>query len=346
MPGKRDSAAWLFGTLGLSRVAGAARSAAVRDLRVLAYHRVLPQLEEDRFAFDPELVSALQGEFEWQMAYVARHFQPVSCQQVVDALHAGHSLPRRAVMVTFDDGFLDNHEVAFPVLRRLGVPALFFLSTGYIGGQAQFWFDRLVHLILCTTTARVELDVLQMTLVLPPSREHRLALAMQVLKRLKRATDADRMHVLSQLESGMDCGGAPAGDGLNLPMDWAHVREMAQSGMEFGSHTVTHPVLSKIVDPAHLRNELEASKAMIEQHTGRPVVALAYPVGGPDAISASVLAATRQAGYRIAFTYQSGANRLATAQPLLLKRLHVERYTRRHEFEAALQWPEVFAPRH
>ncbi|MBK8740374.1 MAG: polysaccharide deacetylase family protein [Betaproteobacteria bacterium] len=96
---------------------------------------MLPQLDEQTFGFDLELVSAVQAEFEWQMAYVARHFRPVSCQQVVDALRHGTALPRRAVMITFDDGFRDNYEVAFPVLRRQGVPALFFLGRRAIGGR-------------------------------------------------------------------------------------------------------------------------------------------------------------------------------------------------------------------
>ena len=342
MLGKRELASSVFGSLGLSRTVGALRSAAIRDLRVLAYHRVLPQLDVQTFAFDIELVSALQSEFEWQMDYLARHFRLVSCKQVVDALNHGRALPRRAVMVTFDDGFRDNYEVAFPVLRRLGVPGLFFLSTGYIGGHQMFWFDRVVYLLLRTAAHSLRLDALDMTLELPEDAKPRRSVAMQLLKRLKRVSETDRLLVLRQLEVAAGVL-ADEVESMSAPMTWAQVREMARSGMEFGSHTVTHPILA-MADAQQLRRELEVSKADIERATGRPVIALAYPVGGANAVNAQVLAATAQAGYSIAFTYQSGVNRLASAAPLLLKRLHVERYTSRGMFEAALQWPEVFAP--
>lgn len=343
MLGKREQMSRVFGALGLSRAVGALRSVIVRDLRVLAYHRVLPRFDEQTFAFDVELVSAFQAEFEWQMAYLARHFQPVSCQQVVDALYHGKALPRRAVMVTFDDGFRDNYEVAFPVLKRLGMPALFFLSTGYIGGKQLFWFDRVVHLLLRSTVPSLRLDALDLTLKLPNNANIRRDAARQVLRRLKLASDSDRLHVLRQLETAADMLVDEAEIAMGLPMTWAQAREMAQAGMEFGSHTVTHPILA-MADAKQLRMELEASKADIERATGQPVRALAYPVGGANAVNAQVLAATTQAGYDIAFTYQSGVNRLASTAPLLLKRLHVGRFTDRAMFEALLQWPEVFAP--
>lgn len=343
VPGKRELASRVFGTMGLSRAVGALRSAVVKDLRVLAYHRVLPQLDEQTFAFDVELVSALQSEFAWQMAHLARHFRPVSCQQVADALHHGKALPRRAVMVTFDDGFRDNYEVAFPVLKRLGMPAVFFLSTGYIGGQQLFWFDRVVHLLLRSAAPSLQLEALGMTLKLTGDAMARRAVAIELLNRLKLASETERLLVLRQLELAANVLINEDESALSLPMTWAQVREMAQAGMEFGSHTVSHPILSAMSDAKQLGMELEASKDDIERATGQSVIALAYPVGGANAVNPQVLAATAHAGYSIAFTYQSGVNRLASTAPLLLKRLHVERYTSRAMFEAALQWPELFA---
>ena len=125
-------------------------------------------------------------------------------------------------------------------------------------------------------------------------------------------------------------------------MTWEQVREMLAGGMEFGSHTVTHPILSTIVDPAHLRFELEESKATIERETGRPVLALAYPVGGKNAVSNEVVAAVRQSGYQFAFTYEPGCNKRVPGKRFLLKRLQVERYTTRSLFAASLELPEIF----
>ena len=99
-------------------------------------------------------------------------------------------------------------------------------------------------------------------------------------------------------------------------MTWAQVTEMAKAGMEFGSHSVSHPILSAIANTNQLRQELEVSKAAIERAVGQSIHALAYPVGGPNAINEQVLTAVAQAGYSVAFTYQSGGNRMETIKPL------------------------------
>lgn len=341
-PGKRDAVSAVIGSLGLTRVFGILRSAAVKDLRVLAYHRVLSQLDETRYSFDAELVSARREEFDWQMAYVARHFHPVSCAQVADAINSGTALPKRAVMVTFDDGFRDNYEVAFPVLRSHGVPALFFVSTGYIDSQEPFWFDWIVHVFLQTAESRVRLDAIDQTIELGATPQTRRAAALQLLRTLKRAPETKRLQVVEQLRQLTKVVMSPEALAQSAPMTWDHVREMSHAGMEFGSHTVSHPILSTIADPALLRRELEDSKARLESETGRPVIAIAYPVGGPNAVNDEVLAATGQAGYRIAFTYQPGVNKLRTCKRFMLKRIAVERYTSRHMFVSALELPEIF----
>jgi len=340
--GKRKVLSAVIGTLGLTRVLGAARSAAVSDLRVLAYHRVLPHLDEAGYSFDAELVSARQEEFDWQMAYIARHFRPVSSQQVADAISSGTPLPKRAVMVTFDDGFRDNYDVAFPVLRKHGVPALFFVSTGYIDSQSPFWFDWVVHALLQTSATRIRLDAIDLTLDLGETRESRRAAALELLRKFKRTPEADRLQAIEQLRQLSSIQMSAEALAQSAPMTWDQVREMSRAGMEFGSHTVSHPILSTISDPVLLRRELDESKAKIEAETGRPVIVLAYPVGGPHAVNESVLAATEQAGYKIAFTYQAGVNRLSTCKRFMLKRIPVERYTSRHMFVAALQLPELF----
>jgi len=340
--GKRKIVTGLSGSMGLTSGLGSIRSSLVKDLRVLAYHRVLPELDEAAFEFDIELVSARQAEFEWQMAYIARRFQPVSCQQVADAFNTGTPLPKRAVMVTFDDGFRDNFEVAFPVLRHHAVPAVFFLSTGYINSSDVFWFDWLVHVLTRSSKPHVRLESLGLTIKLGSSLSSRRDEATKLLSVLKRTPEANRLQVLQELNSA--AGEIPrSGDhAQSALMTWDHVREMSRAGMEFGSHTVSHPILSTITDPSLLRWELEESKATIERETGRPVVALAYPVGGRDAANDAVLAATARAGYQFAFTYQPGVNRIGSSDRFRLKRLAVERYTTRGMFSAALELPEIF----
>jgi O-antigen/teichoic acid export membrane protein/peptidoglycan/xylan/chitin deacetylase (PgdA/CDA1 family) len=340
---KRQRAAQASRSLGLSRVARSVRSRCVSDLRVLAYHRVLPDLDEQRFLFDPELVSATRSEFDWQMAYVARTGRMVSGNDVAEALDGGRPLPRGAVMVTFDDGFRDNYDVAYPVLQKHGIGATFFISTGYVGASEMFWFDWLVHAMLQTPRTAIRIEALGLDLALPPDASSRRQAAMQVLARLKRGSEEVRIAVLAGLRANLDIGSIAAADLHHAPMTWNQAREMSAGGMEFGSHTVTHPILSRISDPARLRSELTDSKLVIERELGRPVLSLAYPVGGLDAVNAEVLRQTREAGYRFAFTYESGVNPLSEATRFQMRRLRIERDTSRDMFIAAMEMPSIFA---
>jgi peptidoglycan/xylan/chitin deacetylase (PgdA/CDA1 family) len=343
MPGKFELASHLLGASGLTRILGNLRSAVVRDLRVLAYHRILPRLDEENYPFDVELVSATLEEFDWQMSYIARRFHPVSCQQVTDAMRGGRPLPTRAVMVTFDDGFDDNHDVVLPVLVRNNVPGLFFLITGYINTSQVLWFERLVYVILRTPIPKLRLDALQYTSDAGDSVGSRRAAAAALLRLLKRTPHAVRLEVLEELDRVAQVEISPDDRQFSAPMTWDQVRAMADAGMEFGSHTVTHPILSTVTDAAMLACELRDSKSAIERQIDRPIATLAYPEGGRDAINDHVLTATRDAAYALAFTYEAGANRIASADPLQLRRIHVERHMTRHMFASALELPELMA---
>jgi peptidoglycan/xylan/chitin deacetylase (PgdA/CDA1 family) len=342
---KKERLGHFAGSLGLWPMMGAVRSSLVQDLRVLAYHRVLPTFNESTFSFDTELISANQSDFDWQMAYVARHFEPVSCQQVVNAIEGGKPLPKRAMMVTFDDGYLDNYEVAFPILKKQGVPALFFVSTGYVGTDEIFWFDQLVYCLLHTQVAHFELDALNQTITPGPNRIERIAKAHQLLRLIKYLPNTQRLEVLEQIKTRSQVTLLPEHRIQAQAMTWAHIQEMAKAGMEFGSHSVTHPILATIHDPQKLSFELEQSKSDLEAHLGQPILSIAYPVGNFNALNNQVLKATQQAGYRLGFTYQKGLNKLKDPDDwrFLIKRIHVERYTTRHMFAAALELPEVFA---
>lgn len=343
LPGKKELASRVASSLGLCGIVGKLRPHVRRDLRVLAYHRVLPQVTETGYAFDKDLVSASREEFEWQVRHIARHYRPVSCSEVAEAIESGKPLPRNAVMLTFDDGFIDNYEVAFPILRKHGVPGVFFISTGYIDSGDVFWFDHLVHVILKAQAPSIRLDAIGQTLELGTDEDGRRHAAARLLGLLKRSPESARLQALSELAAAAGVSLSDDEKAGSAPMTWAQIREMSNAGMEFGSHTVSHPILSTIADDAQLQHELCESKAAIERELGRPVVALAYPVGGRDAINGDVLAATEKAGYRVAFTYQPGTEIPRQASRFSLPRIHVERYTTRARFKASLVLPELFA---
>lgn len=294
---------------------------------VLCYHRVVASDERRKagMTVDEGITSA---SFEAQIRFMLRHFEPIAPSQAFDA---ASDRPRFAV--TFDDGYADNHDVAAPILKRLGVPAAFYVVSGYVGSARRFWWDRLAALLRDAPGPSVSLDGL-----LPGALPAQLSLADAAARRhatdqlgaaMRQRPTAELPAVLDELARRLGVADRPLpGDAL---MDWAQIRALAQTGFEIGAHSADHLNLAQL-DAAELERQVAGAKARIEAETGRPVLTFAYPYGGKAHYNAAVMAAVRRAGYRGAYTAIDGVvsgRQDATALPRL-----------------ALNWPLGFACAH
>ncbi len=345
MMGKKEALGNLLGISGVSGLALKLLNGADHRLMVLAYHRVVDMGDEDRFLQDPELVSATVGDFERQMRFVRDHCHPLTLAEVIKHLDKRTPLPPRSVAITFDDGHIDNHTHAFPVLRELGLSACIFLSTDYIGSKHMFWFDRVAFLINAAPSGQWWLGGCDV--VLDETRASRRQAAGQLLRALKRVPNQERLDVLNQLENAFAEHVQPGTEPQRSAMDWDEVREMHKAGIEFGSHTCSHPILTQL-DDVGLRLELTQSRRVLERELGCSVDTIAYPVGKVGAFDEQVIAASEAAGYRLGLSYESGVNLLhpkgQAAEHLYgLKRLAVERYTSFAFFKSMLAFPALLS---
>lgn len=343
MPTKQDIAAAFACASGSTAFSRVFSEHLDSTLRILAYHRIERLRPTASFPSDVELISSWEDEFAWQMEHVSKNYSTPSPSEVFDRIARNLPLPRRSVLVTFDDGFVDNFEIAFPILRKYQIPGIFFVSTGYIGTPDAFWFERVANAVTSTTASEVRIDSAGIHTKIPKDINQRRAISATLLNKLKSMPDTKRREavdeavaVLSNDRSIVDAHSAVA-------MSWDQAREMAAGGMEFGSHTVTHPVLANIESDSMLSHELTDSKRRIEAELGLPVTALAYPVGGQRAFSDRVVTATQAAGYQVGLTYIRGVNATRALNPFKLRRIAVERYTSRPTFAASLAIPSVFA---
>src|SRR5690606_8243942 len=119
-----------------------------RPLVILGYHRIRDLDGPRARPLDPDLVSATPADFDWQMRHLREHHHVVSLEQVMEHLDGGASLPRRAVAVTFDDGFTDTYHTAAPVMKRHGIPGAVFVTTDYLGSGDVFWFERVAQIVM------------------------------------------------------------------------------------------------------------------------------------------------------------------------------------------------------
>lgn len=342
-PGRRERLAAWGARLGVLPLVRRARGLLRHDLRILAYHRIAPHIDAAGFDFDLELLSADAEGFRAQMRHLRDHYTPLRFADVLAALDAGRAPPRDAVVVTFDDGYDDNHDVALPILRETGVPATFFVSTGHIDSGRTYAFDWVVHAVLRAPAGRFVLPALGLEAELGADHGPRRAFAARALDRLKALDGAAQQQAMDALFAAAGVG--PPGAAANSrPMDWARVRALHAAGMEIGSHGTHHRMLAKL-DEDGIRAELAQSRDAIARELGAPPQVLAYPVGGRDAFDDRVVRIARELGYRIACSYLPGRNPVGASDWFALRRIAVERDTGPALFAARLALPEVFGDR-
>ena len=236
-------------------------------LCVLMYHRVLPQP-------DPILAGEIDAElFEQHMRLLATEFNVLPLSEGCARLVAG-SLPARAAAITFDDGYSDNEQVALPILRRLGLSATFFVSTGYSDGGVMF-NDGVIEAVREAPAG--EYDFTEQGLgrhVLDGSESRRLAID-RILRGLVHRAAAERRAIMERLLAEMD-----AALPKDLMMTPAQIAHLHREGMEIGGHTISHPILH-LLDESQARAEIVGGKRRLEEITGAPVTLFAYPNGKP-----------------------------------------------------------------
>ncbi|MFO1078585.1 MAG: polysaccharide deacetylase family protein [Planctomycetota bacterium] len=262
-------------------------------LLTLCYHNVLPDSAiGTSFAYRNTVgTAALRRHLE----ILANYYTFVSGDEVLAAVD-GAALPERAALVTFDDGYVGWRHHAMPLLRRMGVPAVFHPCTGAIGATAPLWYEELTWIVAGWRRPEIRL---------PDGSAVAFADQQLLLRRLnalcKRLPDDDRRRYLDGLRGGDWRRPAAAEADAFAKLDWDDVRALIGGGFAIGSHTVDHPILSRL-DTEALDRQLRDSKHAIEHAIGGTCSLLAYPNGGRDDVSALVVERAAAAGYRVAFT--------------------------------------------
>jgi peptidoglycan/xylan/chitin deacetylase (PgdA/CDA1 family)/CelD/BcsL family acetyltransferase involved in cellulose biosynthesis len=268
--------------------------------RILYYHRVNDEK-------DPFLGAISTDLFEQQMRYLARHYNVVSMGDLMR--HLAEDSDDAVVAITFDDGYLDNYENAFPILSRYGLPATVFLTTGSLDSDASLWFEELAEAIKRTGCEHIDLEIDIPRRFWMRTLAERIDSNRQIFGLLRRLDDTGRRQWLPQILRQLRV--AEMQDRQNGMLTWDQVRLMKAHGIDFGGHTVTHPFLSKLA-PSEAAWEITECKRRIEQELQQTVEYFAYPNGREEDFSSSTKDLLRAAGYRAAVTTIWGMNYRST----------------------------------
>jgi peptidoglycan/xylan/chitin deacetylase (PgdA/CDA1 family) len=310
---------------GFARVVLSLRRAASPWLTVLTYHRV-SDLDESG-GLDDGVVDCTPDQLARQIAFVRRWFDIVTTDDLRAFAAKRASLPRNPLLVSFDDGYRDNHDVALPILVKEKVQATFFVATDYIERRRIYWWDRVSLVIRRSRKERLELSYPrpeQLSLDGPAAK--RLAVR-RVQRIIKDENRLDLPRFLEDVERAADVW-LPAEDERRLAdaliMSWGQLAALRRAGMDVQSHTHTHRVLQTLA-PEELDRELLLSRGLLERTIGGTVRALSYPVGKSVRGSPAIVRAIRAAGYELGFSNATGVNRIRSFDPFDARRVSMDR---------------------
>lgn len=264
-------------------------------LVVLTYHRVLPGNREDYRVYPPN--SIFSSEFEQQISYISRYYHVLSGEELRTCMESGVPIPPHSILLTFDDGYENNYTTALPILRNYGAPAIFFLTTGLIGGQdTLLWFDRMDAILSINSLETVVGWCASRGLPVDATDKRSLR---NWIKKLSRS---DREEVIDDLEQEFERDVDIVCDRrISGLLCWEQVCEMVKQGMTIGSHTASHQILASS-SAQEVDAELRTSRELIQQQTGQTCWAFSYPNGEVHDFRPADKIAVRSAGYSCAFS--------------------------------------------
>ena len=291
-------------------------------------------------AFDRDLWSALPEELDRQVGFLRRELDVVHPRDLPELQRKGRG---RYALITFDDGYRDNYEIAYPVLRGHGVPALFFVTTGFIDEPRAAWWDEISWMV--RRSERNTLDASAWwgdALDLGGDRAGPISRLVRAYKRQPSASGDEFLRALSEATGSGRC---PAQEAAATWMNWDMLREMRDGGMAIGGHTVSHPVLARM-DGTGQGSEIAGCGRRLLEELGEPMRWFAYPVGGRDAFDPSTRRHLAEAGVELAFSYYGGHRRFDDWDRFDVRRIPVELEVTGDTFCSMARWPAlVGAPR-
>jgi peptidoglycan/xylan/chitin deacetylase (PgdA/CDA1 family) len=219
--------------------------------------------------------------------------------EAVERIRDGKKFPERSAVITIDDGYRDFYDIAFPVLKSFGIPATIFLVTEFVAGNCWIWTDKARYILTRTAVERLDFQINRTVFdKVLGDKKSRLTVAGSLNSELKRLSDKEKEDYLTELSDALNVPISDQPPDEYSALSWDRAKELAAQGIDIGSHTATHPILTN-VDSARLVGELRDSRAAIQRELGQDTIHFCYPNGN---VSQRERDATEAAAYASAVT--------------------------------------------
>ncbi|MFO0891132.1 MAG: polysaccharide deacetylase family protein [Isosphaeraceae bacterium] len=333
MKGKKDLLAGLMARSGMHHVCR--KLVRWSGVLTLNYHRIGQGASS---LFDRELWSADPEGFDAQVRCLKANYDVVSPDDLPELVHKGRG---RAALITFDDGYADNYHAAFPILRRHGVKATFFVSTGFLDDPRVSWWDEIAWMIRTSDRAGIDVRpwIPEPVAFDGPDRAGAIRTLLRAYFRTPSKCSEGFLDVVGE---STGTGRCPRSMASETWMTWDMVREMRSAGMTIGGHTVTHPVLARMPREGQWR-EISRCGERLAAELGQPMLDFSYPVGRDGAFNDETRQCLRLANVRHAFTFHGGFRQFEDWDDYDIPRVPVESNINLDRFRAMLSLPMVFS---
>jgi peptidoglycan/xylan/chitin deacetylase (PgdA/CDA1 family) len=272
----------------------------------------------------------------WQCEHIRKYYQPLTLSSFVEKLRSSDSFPTNSLVITVDDGYRDFLLYGYPVFRHFDIPCTVYLVSDFLDGELWLWWNQMEFAFRNSDRTSLTFELAgQEVAVTFQSVEQRVDTGRRIADAMTEIDDKERLRLLKLIPELLEVAIPNTAPAEWAPLQWNEVRELARNGVDFGAHTRSHPVLSRINDPDKQRQEIEGSKLRIEQELGKPVRHFCYPNGRISDFNDESVAIVKSSGFETATTTERGLN-FAGSQPFLLRRLGVEPTIPSHYFAELL----------
>ncbi|MEM7313620.1 MAG: polysaccharide deacetylase family protein [Planctomycetota bacterium] len=291
---------------------------------ILMLHGVTDSHEQSGIG-NTEEISIHVDDLEEICQLLSKHYHVPSLDEVVDAMETKTSLPPRSVVLTFDDGYASDYELAFPLLKKYGLHGTIFASTDFVTNKASMWWDRMEYAVGHTEAARLSIIIgethIDRDLGATNDKPTRKQLFLDLLPIIKGLPQEKVYHEVGRIEDALDCRLSDAENppAIYRPMTWNQAREMHKSDhVTIGGHTHTHRIMGRCTLET-ARAELETSLQLLKEHLGLDRPLFSYTNGHIGDFTPETNEILKELGYRCALLTETGFNRVED-DPFLLRR--------------------------
>ncbi len=239
----------------------------------------VPILMYHRFSQQDTPFSTSKSVLENHLKYLTKHYKVISFQQLTDIIINGEPLQHNSLVITIDDGYKDVFDIAFPILKKFGVPATVFVVTDFLDKKIWIWTDKARYLLINTKLDSLIFNIASKSFSIKlGDKTSRVNYAAKINSELKKLSTEDRDLNIEKLANILNVKLPDLPDESFSSFTWDNAREMENNGVSVESHTVSHPILTNVSDEV-LKNELFESKFRVQTELQKEADIFCYPNG-------------------------------------------------------------------